>query len=348
MLFSARKVEGSVATQSLPASRLQRAMQMDVGEVGAFLQELASPAVCEGCAQVLSGQCQPCATKAERARRWRNMRLVTLLTILCGVCGLARQEWQRRQLGWDRPQRLAVILVGVDGARLSSGLINQFARQSAEVEQRLLAERRRYDAEASLPVEVSVFGPAAEHAPPPSLQGASLWDLLVFNFELASYARAQDQHLELRKEDFDVRIYVRLSESDGANETVEGVGQERGSIGVVSTHISKESTEFAWFVVVHEYFHTRGASDKYDSSGRATYPFGHAEPHQHPLYPQASIELMARGRPLSGVIEAVPGAPETWKIGPWTAEEIGWIPGSSSRTFSGKRHSAPAVAVLER
>jgi hypothetical protein len=227
-------------------------------------------------------------------------------------------------------------------------LINQFAEQSGEVEQRLLAERKRYDAEASLPVEVSVFGPVAEQAPPPSLEGASLWDLLVFNFKLEAYARAQDVHLELRKDDFDVRVYVRLSESDGANETVEGVGQERGSIGVVSTHISKNSTEFAWFVVVHEYFHTRGASDKYDGSGRAMYPVGHAEPHQHPLYPQSSIELMARGRPLSGTEEAVPGAPETWKIGRWTAEEIGWIPESSVRGFPGRRQGDPAVAFVER
>jgi hypothetical protein len=218
-------------------------------------------------------------------------------------------------------------------------LINKFVLQSQEVEAQLLAERKRYDADATLPVELSVFGPVPEAAPPPAPEGTSLWDLLVFNFKLNSYARAQDALLGFDQKNFDVRIYVRLSESDGAHETVEGVGQERGRIGVVSTHITKESTEFAWFVVVHEYFHTRGASDKYDDAGLAVYPVGHAEPHQHPLYPQSSIELMARGRPLSRSVEAVPGPPATWKIGRWTAEEIGWIPRSPDRTYPGKRGS---------
>lgn len=86
MLFSRRKVQGPVADRRPFEGRLHHALHMDVGEVGAFLLEMGSPAACVACAEAASGRCEPCVQKEERARKWRKLRLVTLLTVLCGVC----------------------------------------------------------------------------------------------------------------------------------------------------------------------------------------------------------------------------------------------------------------------
>ena len=104
----------------------------------------------------------------------------------------------------------------------------------------------------------------------------------------------------------------------------EGLAQQQGRVGVVSTQISQDGIDLAWFVAIHEYLHTRGATDKYGPNGRALHPQGYADPTQEPLLPQLGTELMARGRPESAIEEDIPGAPETWVVGKQTAEEIGW------------------------
>jgi hypothetical protein len=159
----------------------------------------------------------------------------------------------------------------------------------------------------------------------PEAQADSVFDLLKLNLDLGRYASAHDEALGLDLDQFDVRVYVRALDSDGLVERAEGFGQEGGRIGVVSTEVTPEGVNFAWFVVVHEYLHTRGAKDKYDARGMALRPEGLADPSLPPGTAQPGTELMARSRPTGSGSEDLPGPPEQWTVGRWTAEEIGWM-----------------------
>lgn len=282
--------------------------------------------LCLICERQGEGDCFDCVQRAKRRKRNQRLRIAVLLTILFGVCSLGVKEWRRRHLGWERPHRVLVVLVNGPGKALASGLSSAFAARAEAVERTLELQRRRYSPNSLAPIELTVVGPVAEASPPPALDDADLWSLLQFNLELRSYAEQHDDRSGVDGSPFDVRLYVRASQSTGRSEAAEGLGQQHGSIGVVSTEISVDGVDFAWFVAIHEYLHTRGATDKYGPDGRAVSPQGYANPEQEPLLPQHGTELMARGRPQSLTMEDIPGAPESWVIGKWTAAEIGWTP----------------------
>jgi hypothetical protein len=252
------------------------------------------------------------------------MRVAILLLLLVFVGLLGWKEVRRRHARWERPQRVAIVLVETPGSEVSDELIASFSGEAGAVESALMHERRRYRADAPAPLDLEVFGPVEARRESPVPSGNGLLELLKFNLALFGYARELDSAVSLDADLFDVRIYLRVRESGGSREAAEGLGQHGGTIGVVSTEISHDGISFAWFVALHELFHTRGATDKYDVTGRALVPQGLAEPNQSPLFPQKATELMARGRPLSPSVEDIPGSPSTWVVGEWTAREIGW------------------------
>lgn len=290
---------------------------------GALCAACRAP-LCVICERQGRGTCTDC--RARKARRTRNQRLRVgvLLTVLFGVCLFGVKEWRRRHLGWERPHRVAVVLVLRPGAPIAADLAVAFRELAPAVEAMFAAQRKKYAPASAPPVELSVVGPVVEGVAPPSSPEADLWSLLKFNLALDAYADALDERLGLDAGVFDVRIYVRLTASSGQSEAAEGLGQQHGRVGVVSTEISKAGVDFAWFVAMHEYLHTRGATDKYGPDLRALYPQGYAEPNRTPRLPQAGTELMARGRPRSLTEEDLPGPAQTWVIGEWTAAEIGW------------------------
>jgi hypothetical protein len=86
-----------------------------------------------------------------------------------------------------------------------------------------------------------------------------------------------------------------------------------------------ETVDTALIVAAHELFHTVGAHDHYGPDGRALVPSGLAEPSRTPLYPQRSVEVMARNRPVSATDEARPLSLDELAVGETTAREIGWL-----------------------
>lgn len=258
---------------------------------------------------------------------WRKLRLTALMACLLGVLLMGWKEINRRQMDWSSPHQVAIILVERDGVSIDSHLVEQFRKRSEEVEDVLSREMSLYHPVGRKPFEFEVFGPVAESRPPPTAPEDEILSLLRFNWALSRYAERHDASLGLDDEHFDVRIYLRVSTPEQASEqVVEGMGQQLGSIGMVTADFAPSSIDFAWFVAVHELLHTRGATDKYGADGHALYPAGLADPQRRPMYPQAGVELMARGRPVSPGVERPPGVPSSWAIGRWTAAEIEWKP----------------------
>jgi hypothetical protein len=170
-----------------------------------------------------------------------------------------------------------------------------------------------------------VFGPVNVDRPPPPDPDATLSSLARHAYEQWLWTRAVDRGSNLPSRSFDSRIYVLARvPQDSARNWVEGSSEQGGRVGVARVDLDGTMVDLAMFVVTHEFFHTLGASDKYDANGRALIPDGLVEPNRVPRYPQRYAEVMTRNRVVALGIERPPESLAELGVGLETAREIGW------------------------
>ncbi len=152
-----------------------------------------------------------------------------------------------------------------------------------------------------------------------------LLDLARYAYAKSRYTARIDDDARVVARALDSRIYLlaRPGHAGGTN-FVEGVSEEGGRSGFVEVDLEETMVDFALFVFAHELCHTLGATDKYDASGAAMIPAGLAEPDAMPRFPQRFVEVMARGRPVAPGSERAPDGLHELRVGPTTAQEIGW------------------------
>jgi len=68
-----------------------------------------------------------------------------------------------------------------------------------------------------------------------------------------------------------------------------------------------------------------GAIDKYEAYGNPAFPYGFANPHRQPLYPQRRAEVMAGRIPTSQYSSYMAESLRSVMINDYTATEINWI-----------------------
>jgi hypothetical protein len=95
-------------------------------------------------------------------------------------------------------------------------------------------------------------------------------------------------------------------------------------IGVARIELDLGTVDLALFVATHELFHTLGASDRYDETGRTLIPDGLVEPSRVPLYPQRYSEVMTRTLVVAPGNERPPESLAELGVGAITARELGW------------------------
>ncbi len=257
-----------------------------------------------------------------------RVRVAVLLVILAGVILYAARDVQSRRARktWDHTLSVALVLLRdpAQGPLAPDALPALHARLPA-LDARLTEELHRYRPGAPHPFSFRLFGPVDVAAPPPSAEGTGFVDLARHTYDLWRYVRPVDEAAGLTASDFDSRLYVVVRPPVRRDRTmVEGESEQDGRVGTVSVELDASMADFTLFVATHELFHTLGASDKYDASGRSLVPDGLAEPTLVPLYPQRFAEVMARNRPLSPSEEVVPASLDDLAVGPATAAEIGW------------------------
>ncbi len=124
----------------------------------------------------------------------------------------------------------------------------------------------------------------------------------------------------------DIQMFILYRDVDGRAEVDISVGMRKGRYGVVNAYADKSMNPRNMIIFTHELMHVFGASDKYiRSTGEPEYPFGFADPNQHPLFPQKRAEIMGVRIPLSSFVSKMPRSLEQCKIGRRTAEEIGFF-----------------------
>jgi hypothetical protein len=100
----------------------------------------------------------------------------------------------------------------------------------------------------------------------------------------------------------------------------------KGLIAVTHLYAGDEAAGRNEVVLVHEFLHTLGATDKYDlATGQPLAPDGLGDPSLEPRYPQRAAEIMAGRIALSASEAEIPPGLRATNVGPATAREIGWL-----------------------
>jgi hypothetical protein len=266
------------------------------------------------------------------SRRFYYVRVSVLSLVLVGLLVYAALDRARRSArrDWQRPLSVALILLqegDVDPAALQ---LLQLRVES--LEEVLEAEFARYGG-GFRPIVFRQFGPIPMASPVPvASTEPSLWQSLRLSLALGSFARSNDRAAGLERDDFDGKIYLRLSTPRSQRHSlVEGLGEDGGRIAVTSLELREDSADFGLFVVAHELFHLLGATDRYGPDGSAALPDGLGDPGLMPRYPQQRAEVMARGRVIEPGVEEPPAQLGELSVGALTALEIGWVSAGNNR-----------------
>jgi hypothetical protein len=256
--------------------------------------------------------------------RFFRLRVSLLLAILSLVALRGGIDWYERRVrtSWHRPLSVALVLVERDVIEPSTlALVHDRAR---ELEQRLAIEYRRHAGREFAPVSFVVTTAVKIDQPPPKMREQTVLGLVSSTYDRWRWTRDIDALAGVDPSAYDARVYLVMKQARQDLAFVEGDSELGGRVAVAQVDIEPAMVDLSLFVVAHELMHTLGASDKYDTEGRAVYPSGFAEPTRFRLYPQPGAEVMARNVPVAARSERPPNTLDELFVGETTAREIGW------------------------
>jgi len=296
-------------------------------------------AFCSVCAAVTAQveRCATCHGRHGRRRRFFHLRLAVLLAILGVVLLYAYSHHRRLEKRTTWTETLEVAIVVIPQGAIDGDVLDEFTSRGQVLEHRLTEERRRHAPQSAPPFRITTYVAQAALPAPPALPDDidTLTGLVTYTWDKQRWVSQIDDAVGLHSGGLDARIYlVARPVEDGLPRTVEGVGEENGTIGIVEIDLSDDTVDLAHFVAAHELFHLLGADDRYGPTGDILVPQGLAEPELEPRYPQRFTEIMARHRAISESQHVLPEGIEELRVGQITARELGWL-----QTLSGRRSS---------
>ena len=252
---------------------------------------------------------------------FKAIRISILLLILTFVV-LSTWLSAARSTDWNNTLYVKVYPINADGSELTSRYIDNLQVRTFEgIEAFVARETERYGKSVSRPVRMELGEIISEQ--PPSLDGASsvlgvmFWSLKM-RWWVGSVTNDQDAI------EPDVSIFVRYHQSKGVFVLENSVGMQKGMFGIVNAYTGRRHRGRNNVIIAHEFFHTLGASDKYEmGSGQPHNPDGLAEPDRSPLYPQRYAEIMGGRIALAENDAVIPQSLKFALVGPITAQEIG-------------------------
>jgi len=252
---------------------------------------------------------------------FKAIRISILLLILVFVV-LSTWLSAARSTDWNNTLWVKIYPINADGSELTGRYINSLEVRTFEgIESFVARETERYGKDISRPVRIELGEVIDEQ--PPALGGAgNVFSVMIWALKMrwwvGSVTNDQDDI------EPDVSIFVRYHQAEGVFVLENSVGIQKGMFGIVNAYAGRRHRGKNNVIIAHEFFHTLGASDKYEmGSGQPHNPDGLAEPDRSPLFPQRYAEIMG-GRIARSENEAI--IPQSLKfalIGPITAQEIG-------------------------
>ncbi len=251
---------------------------------------------------------------------FKAIRISILLLVLTFV---VLNTWlsQARSTDWNNSLWVKIYPINADGSEATSRYINSLeVRTFEDIESFVAREAERYGKTVSRPVRMELGRPIVEQ--PPTLNGSKnvlgvmLWSLKM-RWWVGSVTNSQDDI------EPDVSIFVRYHRAEGVFVLEDSVGVQKGMFGIVNAYTGRRHNGRNNVIIAHEFFHTLGASDKYElSTGQPLAPDGLAEPDRTPLYPQRFAEIMGGRIALATDDAVIPQSLKFARIGPLTASEI--------------------------
>lgn len=251
---------------------------------------------------------------------FKAIRISILLFVLTFVV-LSTWLSQARSTDWNNSLWVKIYPINADGSEATSRYINSLeVRTFEEIESFVAREAARYGKTVARPVRMELGRPIVEQPPTlnssMSVLGVMLWSLKM-RWWVGSVTNNQDDI------EPDVSIFVRYHRAEGVFILEDSVGVQKGMFGIVNAYTGRRHNGRNNVIIAHEFFHTLGASDKYEpSTGQPLAPDGLAEPDRTPLYPQRFAEIMGGRIALATDDAVIPQSLKFARIGPLTASEI--------------------------
>jgi hypothetical protein len=253
---------------------------------------------------------------------WRLIRISILLLVLVVVAG---QAWldKHATTHWQRTVYVGAFPVSADGSAASQRYVQQLDASQIEGVTRFIAgEAHRYGITLDEPLQISLYPPLSE-APPVLAPDAGVLTRVLWSLKLRYYRWRMLSKIHRSKPQ--IALFLFYHDPAQASVLPHSAGLQRGLTGVVHLFASRGQESQNRIVIAHELLHTFGATDKYDpDSGLPRYPEGFADPDQSPRYPQQQAELMAGREAVSPTEAVMPEGLSNVRIGPLSAQEIGW------------------------
>ena len=253
---------------------------------------------------------------------YKKLRILFLLFVLILVAG---DYWltKIRSTDWDSRLRIVVYPINGDGSEVSANYIEDLDESIFQpVETYLAEESREYDLPLAEPVTVTM-GPTINELPPVPPVDRHPLKVMWWSLKMRYWVFSVDEY---SGPPANIRMFVIYYDPDDNERLNHSLGLEKGLIGVVNAYADKKYAGKNNIVLVHEFLHTVGATDKYDpATGEPNYPDGFVEPDKKPLYPQEFAEIMAGVIPVRKLEWVMPEKLQQTLVGYKTAKEINWV-----------------------
>ncbi|MGQ0506355.1 MAG: hypothetical protein ACT4TC_13670 [Myxococcaceae bacterium] len=253
------------------------------------------------------------------------LRLLLLLLVLAGSALWGLKIWRGRSARTDWTRTLQVGVTLVSERPISPATEQAWRAGLEELGRWMEGEAKRYGQSERSPVTFHLEGPHVQSQLPSLELPEDRIQHLLEAWRLSRELNQIEKGVPNRYAWADARIFVTLENTSADQLSVEGLGAEGGSIGLVRASLADEDLTLSLTAVAHELLHCLGASDKYDEAGHAQLPHGLVAPAQNPLFPQPAAEVMVGEVSLQPNTGRLPQSLSEVKIGPTTAREIHWV-----------------------
>jgi len=252
---------------------------------------------------------------------FKAIRISILLLILIFVV-LSTWLSAARSTDWNNTLYVKIYPINADGSELTSRYIDSLEVRNFEgIESFVARETERFGKSVSRPVRMELGEIIAEQ--PPSLDGASnVFDVMLWSLKMRWWVGSVTNDQDVIEPD--VSIFVRYHQAGDVFVLENSVGMQKGMFGIVNAYTGRRHQGRNNVIIAHEFFHTLGASDKYEmGSGQPRNPDGLAEPDRSPLFPQRYAEIMGGRIALAKNDAVIPQSLKFVLVGPITAQEVG-------------------------
>ena len=254
---------------------------------------------------------------------FKLMRVVALLSVLF-VLIVGTWITEKRLASWDRPAWVVVYPIIADHDEDTIDYVQS-------VDESTFAAVNEFMARETMPYGITVtpafyiqVAPVSTELPPDIPDQYSPLAIAWWSLKMRWWAWRMGANDDLGGTD--IQMFILYHGVNDRTEVDISVGMRKGRFGVVNAYARKSMNPRNIIIFTHELMHVFGASDKYiRATGEPEYPFGFADPDQHPLFPQKRAEIMGVRIPLSSFVSEMPRSLEQCKIGKRTAEEIGFF-----------------------